>query len=122
MSAAGGVGARRAVAWSKDEPPGLEFAEITVAGRTMTAAGVAIGTAPRPYRLDSWVDVPALTVAPDGQRYRHLRSDVGQHVIGFEATDGSFEAEITVDDDGVVIAYPGIAQQVPAEGSRDQLR
>ena len=59
----------------------------------------------------AWVAVPALTVQPDGQRYRHLRSTAGHHVVGYEATDGSFAAEITVDADAVVIDYPGIAQR-----------
>jgi hypothetical protein len=44
--------ARRVVAWVKDEPFGVEFAEISVADEYLTATGVAIGTAPRPYRLD----------------------------------------------------------------------
>src|SRR5687767_8724519 len=43
---------RRAVAWVKDEPFGVEFAEIAIAGKQLTATGVAIGTAPVPYRLD----------------------------------------------------------------------
>ena len=196
----------RTVAWRKDEPSGMELAEIRIEGRTLAATGVAIGTAPLPYRLDyeletrpdfvtsrlkvtsrgegwrrdldlrrdesgawsisadsegvldlpcaggdtsllsaaldcdlglspvtnmmpilrhgllrgggpveltmAWVAVPALTVQPDGQRYRHLRSAAGHHVVGYEATDGSFAAEITVDADAVVIEYPGIAQHV----------
>jgi hypothetical protein len=52
------------------------------------------------------------SVRADGQRYRHLRSAAGHHVVGYEATDGSFAAEITVDAAGVVIDYPGIAQHV----------
>jgi uncharacterized protein len=43
---------RRAVAWVKDEPFGVEFAEITLSDKHLTATGVAIGTAPPPYRLD----------------------------------------------------------------------
>ena len=44
--------ARRAVAWVKDEPFGTEFAEITLTDEQLAATGVAIGTAPVPYRLD----------------------------------------------------------------------
>ena len=43
---------RRAVAWVKDDPVGIEFAELAVAGERLTATGVAIGSAPLPYRLD----------------------------------------------------------------------
>jgi uncharacterized protein len=197
---------RRAVAWVKDEPFGVEFAEIDIGEEHMGARGVAIGTAPRPYRLDyelgttsgfltarlhattrgegwrreldlrhdgngvwsvaadeegeldlppaggdtarlvgaldcdlglspvtnmmpilrhdllhgggpleftmAWVSVPALAVRPDGQRYRHLSSVADHHVIRFEAIDGSFAADITVDADAVVIDYPAIARRL----------
>jgi uncharacterized protein len=197
---------RRAVAWVKDEPFGVEFAEIAIASRRLAATGVAIGTAPLPYRLDyeletevgfvtkrlrvtsrgegwrreldlrrdeegvwravtngegdvdlppaggdtarladaldcdlglspvtnmmpilrhdllhgggpielttAWVEVPALAVRADGQRYRHVSSAADRHVIRFEAVDGSFSADITVDADAVVVDYPGIARRV----------
>jgi uncharacterized protein len=51
-------------------------------------------------------------VRPDGQRYRHLRSAADHHVIRFEAIDGTFAADITVDADAVVIDYPGIARRL----------
>lgn len=34
---------RRAVAWIKDDPFGIEFAEIEITGSHLTAAGTAIG-------------------------------------------------------------------------------
>lgn len=43
---------RRAVTWIKDDPFGVEFVEIAVAGEHLTATGVAIGAARIPYRLD----------------------------------------------------------------------
>jgi hypothetical protein len=43
---------RRATAWVKDEPFGVEFAEIDIAEEHLTARGVAIGARPVPYRLD----------------------------------------------------------------------
>ena len=198
--------ARRAVAWVKDDPFGVEFAEIDIGEKHMSALGVAIGTAPEPYRLDyqlethtgfatarlrassrgaGWrreldlrrdldgvwsvagaeeghvdlppaggdtsrlvgaldcdlglspvtnmmpilrhdllhgggpieftmacVAVPALAVQPDRQRYRHLRSAPDRHVIRYEAIDGSFAADITVDADAVVIDYPAIARRL----------
>jgi uncharacterized protein len=42
----------RCVAWSKADPLGAEFAEVRVDGDVLTARGVAIGSAPFPYRLD----------------------------------------------------------------------
>lgn len=200
----------RAVAWVKDEPFGVEFAEIAIAHERLAATGVAIGTAPLPYRLDyeletdtgfvtkrlrvtsrgegwrreldlrrdeagvwsagangegdvdlapaggetarfadaldcdlglspvtnmmpilrhglvrgggpieltmAWVEVPALVVRADSQRYRHMSSAADHHVIRFEAVDDSFSANITVDAAGVVIDYPGIARRL-AEGT-----
>ena len=43
---------RRAVAWVKDSPFGIEFAEIAIAAAHMDARGVAVGTGPLPHRLD----------------------------------------------------------------------
>jgi hypothetical protein len=42
----------RTVAWAKHDPFGVEFAEVTLAGSTLAATGVAIGSEPVPYRLD----------------------------------------------------------------------
>jgi uncharacterized protein len=194
------------VAWLKDDPFGVEFAEIAIGEEHLTATGVAVGTAPLPYRLDyeletgagfvtarlrvtsrgegwrrdldlrrdedgvwsvtadeegdvdlppaggdparfadaldcdlglspvtnmlpilrhglldgggpieftmAWVAVPALAVQPDGQRYRHLRSAADHHVVRYEAIDGSFAADITLDTDAVVLDYPGIARRL----------
>jgi uncharacterized protein len=42
----------RAVAWSKDDPLGAEFVEVRLGTDDLVARGVAIGSAPVPYRLD----------------------------------------------------------------------
>jgi hypothetical protein len=42
----------RAVAWAKDDPLGAEFARVQLFADRMSAAGVAIGSDPEPYRLD----------------------------------------------------------------------
>lgn len=205
---AGSNETRRAVGWVKDDPFGVEFAELVIAAERLTARGVAIGAAPLPYRLDydletgpdfvtarlrvtcsgegwrrelelgrdakglwtvatdgdgdvdlpsaggdpaqfadaldcdlelspvtnmmpilrhgllqnggpfeftmAWVAVPSLAVHADGQRYRHLRSSGDHHLVRFEAVDGSFAADITVDGDAVVVDYPGIARRLSA--------
>lgn len=56
----------------------------------------------------AWVSVPDLRVKPDGQRY----TNVGEKLIRYDALDGSFSATITVDDDGLVTDYPGIARRL----------
>jgi hypothetical protein len=198
---------RRAVVWVKDDPFGLEFAEIALSPQSVTAEGMAIGTAPVPYRLDytletapgfvtarlrassrgqswrraldlrrdasgvwyihaeqegdvdlppaggdptrlvdafdcdlglspvtnllpvlrhdrlsnsgsveltaAWVAVPELSVQPDGQRYTLLQAGSEHSTIRYEAIDGSFAADITLDSDGIVIDYPGIAHRLP---------
>jgi hypothetical protein len=43
---------RRSVAWIKEDPFGVEFAQVSLTRRRLTARGVAIGIAPLPYRLD----------------------------------------------------------------------
>lgn len=192
----------RSVAWAKDDPYGVELAELQIADASLNATGVAVGTTPAPYRLDyeletgsgfvttrlhvvsrgegwrrelelrrdergrwsidathqgstnltppggdasalegtldcdlglspvtnmmpilrhglldaggpieiavAWVAVPDLSVRLDRQRHRHVRPQV----VLFEAIDGSFTAEITLDGDGVVVDYPGIARQL----------
>jgi len=42
----------RRVAWVKEDPFGVEQAEVRLNPQTMSAVGVAIGTEPTPYRLD----------------------------------------------------------------------
>jgi uncharacterized protein len=56
----------------------------------------------------AWVSVPDLRVQPDGQRY----TGIGANRIRYDALDGSFSAMITVDEDGLVVDYPGIASQI----------
>lgn len=56
----------------------------------------------------AWVSVPDLRVQPDGQRY----TSAGANLIRYDALDGSFSATITVDDDGLVVDYPGIARRI----------
>jgi uncharacterized protein len=42
----------RAIAWVKNEPVGIEFAEVLLGRDRLSATGVAIGSEPEPYRLD----------------------------------------------------------------------
>jgi uncharacterized protein len=56
----------------------------------------------------AWVSVPGLTVEPDGQRY----TSAGQSRVRYDALDGRFSAIITMDDDGLVADYPGVARRI----------
>lgn len=197
---------KRAVAWVKDDPFGVEFAEIELSPERLSARGIAIAGEPMSYRLDyaletaadfvtsrlhvvtrgqgwcrtlelgrdaqgawtlgveeegrvdlpapvgdpaaladaldcdlglspvtnlmpvlrhgllsggdpveltaAWVSVPDLSVQADGQRYGFVRADQDRRVIRYEATDGSFAADMTVDADGIAIDYPGIARRL----------
>jgi hypothetical protein len=58
--------------------------------------------------LMAWVSVPDLTVHPSRQGYTGL----GQGVVRFDSLDGSFTAEITFDEDGLVLDYPGIGRRL----------
>jgi hypothetical protein len=180
----------RAVAWTKDDPSGMELAEVRLAEGLLAASGIAIGSDPIPYRLDyslvahegfvtaglrveargeglhetldlwrsdegrwnvggesrpeldgaldcdlglspltnsmpvlrhglrreqgsvellmAWVSVPDLTVHLSRQGYTGL----GDGVVRFESLDDSFTAEITFDEDGLVLDYPGVARRL----------
>jgi hypothetical protein len=50
----------------------------------------------------AYIAPPQLTVMPDGQRYTRLAAQRWR----YESLDAAFVAELTVDDDGLVIDYP----------------
>lgn len=52
----------------------------------------------------AWISVPRLTVIRDPQRYTR----VGEREYLFESRDSDFRAILTVDEDGVVLDYPGL--------------
>ncbi|KAA9151125.1 putative glycolipid-binding domain-containing protein [Microbacterium lushaniae] len=52
---------------------------------------------------------PDLTVTADPQRY--TRVDDRRYL--YESRDSDFEREITVDDDGFVVEYPGLFRRLP---------
>jgi hypothetical protein len=58
--------------------------------------------------LMAWVSVPDLAVHASRQGYTGL----GDGVVRFDSLDGSFTAEITFDEDGLVLDYPGIGRRL----------
>ena len=62
-----------------------------------------------PRRFDmAWVPADTLEPFKDGQIYTPL----GDRNWLYEAADGSFEAEITVDEDRLVLDYPGLFRRI----------
>lgn len=198
----------RAVAWAKEEPFGVEFAEVSLSPHRLSAVGVAVGAEPEPYRLDytietrrgfvtsrlqvvtrgqgwrrhldlrrttagtwsaevategdaplpspggnvelldqaldcdlglspltntmpvlrcgllcgggpvdlhvAWVSVPDLGVRRSIQRYTFVRSEQDRSLIRFEDVDVGFVADITFDQEGLVVDYPRLARRLPA--------
>jgi hypothetical protein len=49
----------RVAAWIKEQPLGVEFADVVLESDRLTATGVAIGSSPMPYRLDYTLDTIA---------------------------------------------------------------
>jgi uncharacterized protein len=64
----------------------------------------------RQFRM-AWIFAPDLTVHPQPQAYTRL----ADRLYLFENLDGSgFRAELPVDEDGIVLDYPGLFQRVKA--------
>lgn len=63
----------------------------------------------------TWVSVPSLAVHRSPQRYSLVRTlDDGTSLVRFESLAGDgFVADITMDVDGLVVDYPGIATRLP---------
>jgi hypothetical protein len=60
--------------------------------------------------LMAFVSVPDLGVRPSRQRYEPL----GERRVRFVSLDSDFVAELELDDDGLVIRYPRLAELVPS--------
>ena len=58
--------------------------------------------------LVAFVSVPDLVLSSEGQRYTRF----GPRTYLFESLDARFEREITVDDDGLILEYPGLFSRV----------
>jgi len=61
----------------------------------------------------AWVSVPDLAVFPSPQRYTHRTRGDGTALVRFESE--GFLADITFDDHGLVLDYPGIARRAAPE-------
>ncbi len=62
----------------------------------------------------AWIDLPSLQVLPSTQVYtpvRALKPD-RDAVVLYSSGNRGFAAELTVDEDGLVVDYPGLARRV----------
>jgi hypothetical protein len=60
----------------------------------------------------AWIHAPDLTVQPRRQAYTRL----DERIYLFEALDGDgFQARLVVDDDAVVLDYPGLFQRIATD-------
>jgi hypothetical protein len=61
-----------------------------------------------PQRFDmAWIDLATLTIHRDGQVYTRL----DERRFRYDGVDSGFTAEITVDEDGLVVSYPPLFEQ-----------
>jgi uncharacterized protein len=58
------------------------------------------------------VSAPDLGIHPSEQRYTFARPERGRTVIRYENADGSFAADLTFDQEGLVIDYPRIGRRI----------
>jgi uncharacterized protein len=56
----------------------------------------------------AWVAVPELTMHRSEQRYE----PIDERHVRYVSLDGSFTAELELDDDGLVVRYPELAERV----------
>ncbi|MDN3481930.1 putative glycolipid-binding domain-containing protein [Arthrobacter sp. APC 3897] len=64
----------------------------------------------------AWVEMPSLRVLPSKQVYSQVSAydeDRGYGVVLYSSTSRGFTAELTVDADGAVLDYPGMAARLP---------
>ncbi|KAD4060236.1 hypothetical protein GD627_04055 [Arthrobacter yangruifuii] len=64
----------------------------------------------------AWVEMPSLRVLPGTQVYSQVRAysaDAGHALVLHSSANRGFTAELTVDADGTLINYPGLATRLP---------
>ena len=62
--------------------------------------------------LMAWVSVPDLRVLPSAQRYRFVRREGDLSIIRYESSSRDLISDLSFDQDGLCLAYPGIGRAV----------
>ena len=73
--------------------------------------GLLEGGGPIEFRM-AWVSVPDLRVTPSVQRYRFVRKSGKFSIVRYESSSRDFIADLTFDQDGLCVDYPGIGRSV----------
>jgi hypothetical protein len=60
----------------------------------------------------AYFDGAELQPWPEPQRYTYLKTDDGGATYRFVSLDGGFSADLLVDQDGLVLDYPGLFRRV----------
>src|SRR2546421_7352893 len=60
--------------------------------------------------LMAWVSVPDLRVVPNAQRYSFRRRSGNLSIIRYESSSRDFVADLSFDQDGLCVSYPGIGR------------
>jgi hypothetical protein len=63
----------------------------------------------------AWVSIPDVRVRASKQRYEHVRADDAGSTVRFLELDGDFNAELELDEDGLLVFYPGLARRISSE-------
>lgn len=61
--------------------------------------------------LMAWVSVPDLGVRASRQRYTFVRTGSAGADVRYESLDSDFTADITFDQEGLVVDYPGLGRR-----------
>jgi hypothetical protein len=104
-------------------PPRADVGEFAAALDCDLAFSPLTNTMPiRRHRLDeqpgsetllmAWVSVPDLSVTPSRQHYTHVARRPFGAAVSYESESRDFVADLEVDDVGVVMRYPGLAERI----------
>jgi hypothetical protein len=77
--------------------------------------GLLDAVAPETELVMAWVDLPSLRVIRSDQVYSGVRrfdAGEGNALVRYQSANRSFIADLTVDEDGIVIDYPQLARRI----------
>jgi hypothetical protein len=104
--------------WVSDDGRALRHLDTTIDvdisatpfSNTLPVRRLGIGVGESAEIVTAYIDVPAMTVSADPQRYTRLLPDVYR----YQSLDSEFTRDVVVDDEGFVLSYPGLFSRVPA--------
>lgn len=79
---------------------------------TLPIRRLALGLGETAEIAVAFIEVPSLAVRREQQRYTLIAREAARNVYRFEHLASNFTADITVDDDGFVVEYPGLFRRV----------